>query len=97
MIFGENDPFFDAVCEGEGDVRDTEEAFTLRCEAAAERVLWKQQNFMKLTFHWPILKPTTSAQNHNKEHMELKFNMKEVPNGTFCSFLLQRTKKSTLK
>jgi len=47
MMFGENDPFFDAVCEddsffdavceGEGDVTDTEETFTLRCEAAAER------------------------------------------------------------
>ena len=37
MIFGENDAFFDAVCEGEGDVRDTEDAFTLRCEAAAQR------------------------------------------------------------
>ena len=56
-----------------------------------------KQNFMKLTFHWPILKLTTSAQNHNKEHMELKFRMKEVTNDTFCSFLLQRTKKSTLK
>ena len=41
MIFGENGPFFDAVCEGEGDVRDTEEAFTLRYEAAAERALWE--------------------------------------------------------
>ena len=51
MMFGENDPFFDAVCEddsffdavceGEGDVTDTEETFTLRCEAAAERALWE--------------------------------------------------------
>ena len=41
MIFGENDPFFDAVCEGEGDVTDTEETFTLRCEEAAERALWE--------------------------------------------------------
>ena len=41
MIFGENDAFFDAVCEGEGDVRDTEDAFTLRCEAAAERAQWE--------------------------------------------------------
>jgi len=52
---------------------------------------------MKLTFHLPILKLTTSVHNHNKEHMELKFNMKEVSNETFCSFSLQRTKKSTLK
>ena len=37
----EDDPFFDAVCEGEGDVTDTEETFTLRCEAAAERALWE--------------------------------------------------------
>ena len=51
MMLGENDPFFDAVCEddpffgavceGEGDVTDTEETFTLRCEAAAERALWE--------------------------------------------------------
>ena len=53
-----------------------------------EPCLCRKKNFMKLTFHWPILKPTTSVNNHNKEHMELKFNMKEVPNGTFCSFLL---------
>ena len=39
MIFGANDPFFDAVCKRDGDVTDTEEAFTLRCEAAAERAL----------------------------------------------------------
>ena len=52
---------------------------------------------MKLTFHWPILKLTTPVHNHNKEHMELKFNMKEVPNGTFCSFSLQRTKKIDLE
>ena len=37
----EDDPFFDVVCEGEGDVTDTEETFTLRCEAAAERALWE--------------------------------------------------------
>ena len=39
MILAANDPFFDAVCEGDGNVTDTEEAFTLRCEAAAERAL----------------------------------------------------------
>ena len=41
MIFGANDPFLDAVCEGECDVTDTEEAFTLRGEAAAELALWE--------------------------------------------------------
>ena len=39
MIFAANNPFFGAVCEGDGDVTDTEEAFTLRCEEAAERAL----------------------------------------------------------
>ena len=52
----------------------------------------KKKNFMKLTFHWPILKLTTSVHNHNKEHMELKFNMKEVSNETFCSFYCNEQK-----
>jgi len=56
-----------------------------------------KQNFMKLAFHGPILKLTKSVQNHNKEHMELKFRMKEVPNGNFSSFSLQRTKKSAFE
>ena len=45
-----------------------------------------KQNFMRLTFHVPILKLTKTTQNHNKEHIELKSKMKEVSNENFCSF-----------
>ena len=56
-----------------------------------------KQNFMKLTFHLPILKLTTSVHNHNKEHMELKFRMKEVSNETFLFVFTATNKKIDLE
>ena len=50
MIFAANDPLFGVFCdEGDGaDVTDTEEAYTLRCEAA-ERAQGGAQPFLSQT------------------------------------------------